>query len=72
MSEPIQFHATIAKVQTLADGGIRLTLDLPETAILAAAQLMTVRAQMAVVDAVLTASVPEIDHDEENQRKAKF
>ena len=29
----IQFEAIVAKVQTLADGGVRLTLDLPETAI---------------------------------------
>ena len=53
MSEPIEFHATIAKVQTLADGGIRLTLDLPETAIVQAAQLMEVRRRMGAVDASL-------------------
>ena len=29
----IRFEAIVAKVQTLTDGGIRLTLDLPETAI---------------------------------------
>jgi len=29
----IRFEAIVYKVQTLADGGIRLTLDLPETAI---------------------------------------
>lgn len=29
----IRFDAIVYKVQTLADGGIRLTLDLPETAI---------------------------------------
>ncbi len=29
----LAFVASVYKVQTLADGGIRLTLDLPETAI---------------------------------------
>ena len=34
MAEPvIKFDAIVYKVQTLADGGIRLTLDMPETAI---------------------------------------
>jgi hypothetical protein len=39
----ITFSAQIAKVQTLADGGIRVTLDLPETAIETATQLMQVK-----------------------------
>ena len=29
----IRFEAIVYKLQTLSDGGIRLTLDLPETAI---------------------------------------
>jgi len=29
----IKFQAAVYKLQTLVDGGIRLTLDLPETAI---------------------------------------
>jgi hypothetical protein len=36
----IQFQAVVYKVQTLIDGGIRLTLDLPESAIPQAAMLM--------------------------------
>ena len=39
MAEPIAFHATVYKVQTLADGGVRVYLDLPETAIMQMAQL---------------------------------
>ena len=35
----IEFHATVYKVQTLTDGGVRLALDLPETAIMQMAQL---------------------------------
>ena len=36
----IEFDAVVYKVQTLVDGGIRLTLDLPEQAIPQAAMLM--------------------------------
>ena len=36
----IEFTAVVYKLQTLVDGGIRLTLDLPETAIPQAAMLM--------------------------------
>ena len=36
----IRFWAIIGKVQTLADGGIRVYLDLPEDAIVQAAELM--------------------------------
>lgn len=36
----IEFDAIVYKVQTLTDGGIRLTLDLPESAIPQAAMLM--------------------------------
>lgn len=36
----IEFPASVASVKTLVDGGIRVTLDLPEDAIAQAAQLM--------------------------------
>ena len=36
----IRFSAEVNKVQTLTDGGIRVTMDLPETAIMQAAMLM--------------------------------
>ena len=46
MSEDaLTFDATVAKVQTLVDNGIRLTLDLPEQAIEAAAVLMALKRQ---------------------------
>jgi len=38
--EKIIFRAAVAKVATLVDGGLRVTLDLPEDAIGAAAMLM--------------------------------
>lgn len=41
MTEALAFDATVYKVQTLVDCGLRVTLDLPEHEILAAALLMT-------------------------------
>jgi hypothetical protein len=41
--DPITFVAQVAKVQTLADGGLRIVLDLPETAVLQAAELMELK-----------------------------
>ena len=38
-TEAIEFIAAVYKVQTLVDGGVRVTLDLPETAIMQMAQL---------------------------------
>lgn len=37
--EAIAFPAAVYKVQTLTDGGVRVTLDLPETAIMEMAML---------------------------------
>jgi len=45
MADAIVFPAQVVKVQTLADGGLRLTLDMPETAILEAAHLMECKRQ---------------------------
>lgn len=39
-AETIEMTVQVARVQTLADGGLRFTLDAPETAIMQAAQLM--------------------------------
>lgn len=61
MAEPIEFWATIAKIQTLADGGLRATLDLPEQAIMAAAELMACKRMGVVVDVVVTAREQESD-----------
>ena len=43
MTQPIAGHAEVVKVQTLADNGIRVTIDLPETAIYQAAALMELK-----------------------------
>lgn len=41
----LTFDAEVVKIQTLIDNGIRLTLDLPEQAIEAAAVLMALKRQ---------------------------
>jgi hypothetical protein len=45
MSKPddLRFDAIVARVQTLADNGIRVTLDLGENEVVAAAQLMELK-----------------------------
>lgn len=48
MAEPIQCIAAVEKVQTLVDKGIRITLDLPESAIMQAAMFMECK-RMGVV-----------------------
>lgn len=57
MSEAITFDATIQKVQTLVDFGIRVTLDLPDSAIIAAAQLMTIKRENGILHIVATADI---------------
>jgi hypothetical protein len=39
-TETITFEAAVSQVRTLADGGLRVTLDLPEDAVYQAAWLM--------------------------------
>lgn len=43
MNELIEFDAIPYKIQTLVDQGLRFTFDAPETAIIAAAQLMAAK-----------------------------
>jgi len=43
--DALRFDAAMAKVQTLVDNGLRVTLDLPEQAIDAAAVLMAIKRQ---------------------------
>lgn len=49
VAHEIAFEATVNKVQTLADGGIRVTFDLSETAITEAALLMECKRQGAIL-----------------------
>jgi len=42
-TETITFEAAVSQVRTLADGGLRVVLDLPEDAVYQAAWLMEVK-----------------------------
>jgi hypothetical protein len=53
----IEFTAAVYKVQTLVDGGLRITLDLPETDIPQAAMLMECKR-----DAIPLRFIAKIDH----------
>jgi hypothetical protein len=60
----ITVTAAVNKVQTLADGGIRWTFDLPETAVLESAHLMEIKrngvpVEMTLVPAVVKESEKE-------------
>lgn len=46
----IEFVAVVSQVKTLADGGIRVTFDLPEDAVMQAAQLMECKRGNAVLE----------------------
>jgi len=49
MADAIEFDAIVYKVQTLVDMGLRVTLDLPETALIAVAQLMACKRENLVL-----------------------
>jgi hypothetical protein len=65
MPEQIVFPAEVNKVVTLADGGIRVYFDLPETAILAAAQLMECKRLGVAGDVTYTPMVTGDDTPQE-------
>lgn len=63
----IKFTAQVSQVKTMADGGLRVVLDLPETAIQQAGELMQVKQGGAVLEVV---AVPIIyDHIEEQLKE---
>jgi hypothetical protein len=51
--EAVEFEGAIWKVTTLADGGIRITIDLAENNVMQAAELMEIRRQGFAVRARL-------------------
>ena len=52
-SETINFQAIIARIQTMVDNGLRVTLDLPEQAVAEVAQLMELKRMGAVLNIVV-------------------
>jgi len=67
--EAIRFSAQVAKVTTLADGGIRITLDLPETDIDTATKMMQVRQGGGILE---VAAVPVKAKHERRARKTEI
>ncbi len=64
----VKFWAEIAKVQTMADGGLRVYFDLPEGAVEQAAILMQYKRLGVVADVTV---IPRQDDERENQRKSR-
>ena len=64
-----QFWAIIGKVQTMADGGIRVYLDLPETALVEMAELAAYQINAVVVDVVITPREKDEPTGTDNSRK---
>ena len=62
MTEAIVFQATIARVQTMADGGLRFIFDAPESAVMQAAQLMECKRFGVVLEIEATPHEPELDY----------
>lgn len=61
MSSTIKFPAIVFKVQTLVDGGLRITLDLPENEIGKAAMLMECKRQG--IPLIFSAAADEQEND---------
>lgn len=71
MSE-IRFTASVYKVQTLVDGGIRVTLDLSETAIIQMAALAECQVNGIALEIVVKQRSNNIAIRERQERKSKW
>jgi hypothetical protein len=63
----LHFIAEVYKVQALVDGGLRVTLDLPESAIPAAAALMEAKRREHAVRVTVTVIRRKQDEDPEDE-----
>lgn len=70
MSESITFPATVAQVKTLADGGIRIAFDLPESASMQAAQLIECHRAKAVLSVLVGLSNGKEQTDQRTEKPA--
>ena len=68
--EAIQFPAEIIKVQTMVDGAIRLTLDLPAGELGAAMKLMEAKQRGAVLE--VAAVAVKVINDDGTDESAKI
>ena len=62
-----QFWGAVQRITTLADGGIRVTFDMGEDAIVQAAELMTYKREGVVLDVTCTPRVEE-ENEPDKQR----
>lgn len=67
--KPIHFTAQVIKVQTLTDGGIRITIDISATDVNAAAAMMKAKATNSLVEcAALFVKPQPVNVKEDNDR----
>jgi hypothetical protein len=59
MVDPIRFTATVARVRTMADGGLRFEFDVGEEMTMQAAQLMECKRWGGVLEVECRASVKQ-------------
>ena len=72
MTEPIRFSASVSQVRTLADGGIRLVLDLPETAIDTATAMMQAKQAGAVLECAVVPVLQERNRNGEVSTRSEW
>lgn len=60
----IEVEAVVAQVKTLADGGIRVAFDLPETAVMQAAQFMECKQRRGIVVKLSVSVLPALTNGE--------
>jgi hypothetical protein len=71
VTERITFSAEVNKVQTLADGGIRVTFDLPESEIMQMAQLAECKRWGAVLTVECVTLLSRKDQTDEVPERPK-
>jgi len=71
MSEPIKCIGVVYKVQTLTDHGIRISLDLPETAIMQMAMFAECQRMQVVLDIVATPQNQTVGDDSHDSKKGR-
>jgi len=67
--QSISFPCAVAKVTTMADGAFRVYLDLPETALMQAAELMACKRDGVYLEAVCTQSESCTDLNHEAEKR---
>jgi len=74
-NKPIHFTGQVIKVQTLTDGGIRITIDISATETDAAAAMMKAKATHSLMECAalfVKQKVANYDGNESKKRKSKL